>query len=485
MPLDYFIEPRRADMLASTILRERLDAVKPPRPAASGEQAFFYDWTPPDGHAPLVYEVKDGTAIINVAGALASAQIPSWWWHADITYENVVAAVRDAVLRDDVDCILMSYYSPGGTVTGCAEAASQLDKLASQKPIIAHCTMACSAAYWLASTANKIVVDPTGEVGSIGVIMAHVDISKMLEKFGYDITLIFSGDRKGDGWPYDPLSEEAKERFQEDVDYLRAEFVNGVAAYRGIDKQAVHDTQALTYKGRQGIDIGLADEIAFLGDTITTVAGLAHADTPSQPTQSTKAKEKTMAKKKLIEKEEAKKRKPRARAADPKDDDKKDGAVEDDEDENAENPDDEENGTDRDEDEDAEDHHDDEDAEGDDEDEDAEDTDDEEESEEDEDKESARNPKARIKAIIQSKQAKGRRALAEHLAFNTDLSVKAAKETLKASPRSGKSNSGNGFLGAMRKQGNPDVGVDASGKKVKNPVANALAAKFGDKYARK
>ncbi len=476
MPLDYFIEPRHADMIASSFLRDRIAKSQKATERLGNEKAYFdfFDAPPPDGQAAMDYEVKNGTAIIHVNGAIASAKIPNWHYSADLTYENITETVKDAVLRDDVDRILMSYYSPGGTVTGCAEAADILDKLSSQKPMIAHCQMACSAAYWLASATNKIIVDPTGEVGSIGVIMAHVDISKFLEKWGYDFTLIFSGDRKGDGWPYDPLSPEAKDRFQEDVDFLRGQFVQSVAAYRGIDKQAVHDTQALTYKGQQGIDAGLADDVAFLGDTISAMADIAHADTPSSPThQSTKAKEKTMAKKKLTEKEEAKKRKVRTRAESPKDDDKKDDAVEEEE-EDAENPEeDDENASGGDEDEDAENtDEDDENASGGDEDEDAENPD------EDDDKKAAKNPKARIASIIQSKEAKGRKKLAESLAFDTDLSPSAARKLLAAAPRSGQTSQNNGFAAAMRGQGNPQLGPNGGAKKSSNPVADAVSRRL-------
>src|SRR5690606_23626214 len=105
----------------------------------------------------------------------------------------------------------------------------------------------------------KIYVDPTGEVGSIGVIMTHVDMSKMLETWGYKMTHIFSGDRKADGSPYEPLDDAARARMQSDVDYLRGLFASNVAANRSVSDDFIKNTQAMTFIGQLGIDSGLAD----------------------------------------------------------------------------------------------------------------------------------------------------------------------------------------------------------------------------------
>src|ERR1700680_4006052 len=169
---------------------------------SDGKMAWdSFDYSPPDGLASLDFDVVDGTAVIPVNGALASAQIPYWYAMADLTYENLIAAVSEAANDGEVERILLRVNSPGGTVTGCAEAAALLDKLSEQVPIWAHCQMADSAAYWLASAANRNIVDPTGEAGSIGTIMTHMDMSKMLAEWGVDVTHIFSGDKKAAGSP--------------------------------------------------------------------------------------------------------------------------------------------------------------------------------------------------------------------------------------------------------------------------------------------
>lgn len=121
-------------------------------------------------------------------------------------------------------------------------------------------------------------------------------------------------------------------------------------------------------------------------------------------------------------------------------------------------------------------------AEGDDEDTSAEDEDTEAEDEEDpeaeeEEKPQAKGEKARIAAILGHAEAKGRRKLAEHIALGTNMSVKAAAAMLRAAPKSAPSTSakGNGFDARLRAQGNPKIGVAASGAAKKNPDAEAAA----------
>lgn len=236
--------------------------------------AMWDDW----GVCPLEYNVRNGVAIVDINGGLASAQIPLWFFYADTTYENVVETIRMAMTDDQVSAVALRFSSPGGTVMGCAEAAAQISKLSQgDKPVVAHANMADSAAYWLASATNRIYADPTGEVGSIGVIGWHSDYSKLYEEIGIQVTPIFSGQHKADGNPYAPLTDQAKQRMQSEMDFLRERFVEAVSEFRGMDFDAVKKTEAMTYIGKQGIAAGLADEVMFFDQLVETLPGLEHS----------------------------------------------------------------------------------------------------------------------------------------------------------------------------------------------------------------
>src|SRR5260370_42057225 len=70
-----------------------------------------------------------------------------------------------------------------------------------------------------------------------------------------------------------PLGADAQARMQADLDHLRGVFVGSVAALRNMAAGAVHDTEALTYKGQQAVDAGLADDTGFFTEVLNQMAG--------------------------------------------------------------------------------------------------------------------------------------------------------------------------------------------------------------------
>lgn len=70
--------------------------------------------------------------------------------------------------------------------------------------------MAASAAYYLASQADEIVVSNSSGAGSVGVYVAHIDASEYEKNIGIKTTLISAGKYKTEGNPFEPLTEEAR-----------------------------------------------------------------------------------------------------------------------------------------------------------------------------------------------------------------------------------------------------------------------------------
>jgi ClpP class serine protease len=136
------------------------------------------------------------------------------------------------------------------------------------KPIFAVAnTMACSAAYHIASQATEMSVTPSGYVGSIGVYMLHVDYSSMLEEAGITETYVFAGRRKVEGNDSQPLGDEAKAAWQAEVDDIYARFVADVAAGRGVDEATVRSEQwgeGSVLLARQAVAVGMCDQVETL-----------------------------------------------------------------------------------------------------------------------------------------------------------------------------------------------------------------------------
>ena len=215
------------------------------------------------------YRVDAGVALIPVLGSLIPRGLYLGSGYAT-PYEALCAELRRAGEDPAVERVALMIDSPGGYVSNLDAAAAAVGRLRQAKPVKAYVQgMACSAAYWLASACEEIVCSPQAELGSIGVVQAHFDMSKMLDSFGLAVTLLHAGAKKVDGNPYEPLSDRVKAEMTQRLEDLRMAFAEAVAAGRpSLDVAAVLATEAATFVGAEAVKRGLADRVGFLADDL-------------------------------------------------------------------------------------------------------------------------------------------------------------------------------------------------------------------------
>ena len=214
------------------------------------------------------YSMLGNVALVQVRGVLVHTR--NYW--DEQAYSDIGRSMLMAAGDPSVRAIAMLMESPGGEVNGLFDLADGIHKLRKAKPIVAVVDeYAYSAAYALASSANDITVSRTGGVGSIGVILMHMDVSKMLEDQGVKVTTITYGDRKADFSPTAPLSKEAKDRAQADVDKLGELFVKTVARNRKLDVKDVRKTEAGIFLGADGVAKGLATKVMAPEDALRSL----------------------------------------------------------------------------------------------------------------------------------------------------------------------------------------------------------------------
>lgn len=231
------------------------------RPLANGQQG---------------YTLNDGVAVIPVHGVIAKrmnlmSEI-SGGASTQLVARDIKAALNDAA----VNSILLHIDSPGGTVDGTQTLAELVSAAGAQKPVMAYAdgTMA-SAAYWIGSAASEIVAaSDTTQIGSIGVVTAHTDVSKAEEQAGYKTTEISAGKYKRIASQYAPLTEEGAAHLQEKVDQLYTIFVDAVAENRGISPEQVLADMAdgRVFLAQEAGQRNMIDHIASLETTITNMA---------------------------------------------------------------------------------------------------------------------------------------------------------------------------------------------------------------------
>lgn len=158
-----------------------------------------------------------------------------------------------------IETVVLDINSPGGSVVGVPETSARIAALTQNKEVHAFVdVMACSAGYWLASQADRITANPSAIVGSIGVYMAILDASRMMEDEGLRIQMIKAGKFKDTGSSHRPLTEEETQQLQAGVDAIHEDFKAACVANRQIDEQAM---EGQWMPATDGAVFGLVDEL--------------------------------------------------------------------------------------------------------------------------------------------------------------------------------------------------------------------------------
>nr|WP_253308922.1 S49 family peptidase [Rickettsia endosymbiont of Ceutorhynchus assimilis] len=185
------------------------------------------------------------------------------------SYEQIEEQIKQALANSSIETILLDIDSPGGEVNGLFDLSDFIYEARALKKIVAIANDdAYSAAYAIASSAEKVLVTRTSGVGSIGVIASHIDQSGFDEKQGIKYTTVFAGSRKNDLNPHEPITSESLESLQEEVDRLYEMFVQLIARNRNLSTEKIKSTEAGLYFGEKAIEIGLADGITTFSEFI-------------------------------------------------------------------------------------------------------------------------------------------------------------------------------------------------------------------------
>jgi len=174
-----------------------------------------------------------------------------------------LADVDDALNQaadPSIKSVLLYVNTPGGSVTGTPETAARLAELAKMKPVEAYVdVMACSAGYYIASQATRIVATPSAILGSIGVYMAILDMSRALEMEGIEVQMIKAGKWKDSGSPYRSLTDEERDRMQASVTRMHAQFKAAVKSRRPKVQDSTMEGQWMD--GTEADELYLVDEL--------------------------------------------------------------------------------------------------------------------------------------------------------------------------------------------------------------------------------
>lgn len=190
--------------------------------------------------------------------------------------EVLGARLAQAASDDQVEAIVLDMDTPGGTAVGPEEVAAQIRDIRTSKPVVAVANpLMASAGYYIGSAASEVIAVPSGDVGSLGAVMFHVDLSEMYKSLGAKVTMFTYGKNKGEWSDTKPLSEEAEARGQAIIDQVGEQFVKDVAKGRKVSASVVRanygDGRLLL--AREALAAGMVDRLGTLEQTLMRLSG--------------------------------------------------------------------------------------------------------------------------------------------------------------------------------------------------------------------
>ena len=206
-------------------------------------------------------EIRDGIAVIPVTGPLFPRANLFSQISGAYSVEMLALDLAKTESDPDVRATVLAIDSPGGHTTMINEFAKQVADYS--KPIAAYVVgSAGSAAYWIASATDKIVVDDTAMVGSIGVVAGF----ETPDKKRIEIVSSNAEDKRPD-----IATDEGRAVVQAVVDDMEAVFIEAVMNFRSMNREQITALRGGVVIGAKAVERGFADQVGSLESVITSL----------------------------------------------------------------------------------------------------------------------------------------------------------------------------------------------------------------------
>ncbi|MFT7045569.1 MAG: serine protease SohB [Celeribacter sp.] len=209
-------------------------------------------------------------SVVRLNGAIMTRQ-------GGLNDQSTASAIERAFKRGKPDAVALSINSPGGSPVQSSLIAARIRRLAAEKEIPVYAfveDVAASGGYWLACAADKIYVDQSSIVGSIGVISAGFGFDKLIEKHGVERRVYTAGKSKSQMDPFKPENAADVKRIKSLQVDIHDAFVAHVRSSR--EGRLSTDTELFDgsfWTGTKGVSLGLADGIGHLVPMMKDIYG--------------------------------------------------------------------------------------------------------------------------------------------------------------------------------------------------------------------
>ncbi|MFT4019882.1 MAG: signal peptide peptidase SppA [Acinetobacter sp.] len=200
-------------------------------------------------------------AIVDIEGTIEAGGSSS----NSVNSADTIKALRQAFNAKTSQAIVLNINSPGGSPVQSDEIWQEIryqeQKYPNKKVYSVIGDMGASGAYYIASAANEILVNPSSLVGSIGVIMPNYGVTGLAQKLGVEDRTLTSGDNKDILSMTKPVNPQQKQHVQSVLDDVHQHFIDAVKQGRGSRLKSNDPAifSGLFWSGAQAIKLGIAD----------------------------------------------------------------------------------------------------------------------------------------------------------------------------------------------------------------------------------
>ena len=218
--------------------------------------------------SPQIQQIER-VAVIDVTSVITPYQNILSLLFGGTSIQELETAFDAAISDPAIDGIVFRIDSPGGLITGVQEFADTVYQARGKKPIVAYSYgNTASAAYWIASAADKVVAGPTTFQGSIGVAMA---VPK--DEDSRWVRFVSSNAPKKN---ISANSEEGRDSIQARIDAMEAEFIAAIAQHRGVPEEQILSEfgQGDVLPARTAMSVGMTDMVGGFKDALALISHL-------------------------------------------------------------------------------------------------------------------------------------------------------------------------------------------------------------------
>lgn len=197
-------------------------------------------------------------AVVDIVGTIAADK-------QSVNSENTIKALKKAFENKQSKAVVLNINSPGGSPVQSDEIWQEIQYLKknhTDKKIYALIgDTGASGAYYIASAADEIIVNPSSLVGSIGVIMPNYGVNGLMQKLGVEDRTMTSGENKAILSMTQPVDPAQKAHVQSLLDNVHDHFIDAVKKGRGAKLKSNDPAifSGLFWSGEQAVKLGIAD----------------------------------------------------------------------------------------------------------------------------------------------------------------------------------------------------------------------------------